>query len=148
MNGLSGGVLTVTDGISNHGHLELTGTSNFTHTGDDATLIVTNGTLVNEADGVIRSIIPGGASPFRLLTAEVDNRGTIQIDSTLTIDGPEADHLNSGTINVASGNLTINQSGNDPGLTNTGNIVVSDGRTLTINNGRWNAGTQATGTSL
>ncbi len=121
VSGLSGAVFTVADGISNHGHLELTGTSSFTHTGDDATLIVTGGRLINEADGVIRSIIPGGASPFRLLTAEVDNRGTIQIDSTLTIDGPEADHLNSGTINVAGGNLTINQSGNDPGLTNTGN---------------------------
>ena len=48
---VAGAVLTVANGFSNHGQIELTGTSSFTHTGDDASLIVTNGPLVNEADG-------------------------------------------------------------------------------------------------
>jgi hypothetical protein len=135
----SGGVLRVR-GQANGGNATATVANSFTNAGlidlisvdvFDATLAVTAGTLTNASGGVIQ-IWSGGA---RTIAAQLDNQGSIAIASPLTIDKPSAQHLNSGTINVQYGNLTVTQSGTSPSFRNTGSILLGENRDWTTTGG-------------
>lgn len=70
-----------------------------------------------------------------MLTAQLDNQGTVAVPYALTINKASAAHLNSGAINVTGGNLTLTQTGTTPSLTNTGTITLSPSRVLSVSGG-------------
>jgi RHS repeat-associated protein len=123
--------LTVASGFSNEGTVELTGAG-----GHGSQLAVSNGTLTNTSGGTVR-VSASGPGPIgpRTLAAQLDNQGTLVLQTGLTLSKPSAAHSNSGTIRVAGGNLTVSQSGTTPSFTNTGVIDVAANRTLTISAG-------------
>jgi hypothetical protein len=140
--------LTVANGFVNEGLIELTNTS----AGQPATLNVTAGTLTNAAGGQIRALA-GSGTASRTLGAELNNLGTLEValgaSSTFTLSKSSADHLNSGTISVDGGNLTINQSGTTPSFANSGTLSVGAGLSFTINGGaftNFSSGTLTGGT--
>ncbi len=131
-SGLAGGVTgTFVNGFTNLGQIEL----NVTGAAYTSTLAVTNGTLVNEAGATIRSI---GSIGNRVLAAQLDNRGTLQLDYTLTLNKASAQHLNSGAVNVVGGDFGVTQSGTSPSFANSGAIDLASGRTFTVNGGALN----------
>ncbi|HEY3220050.1 MAG TPA: invasin domain 3-containing protein [Gemmatimonadales bacterium] len=137
----STGVLTVANGFTNDGAIELTDiTSSY-----GATLNVTSGTLLNAAGGTIAALL--GTSGPRNLNAQVDNRGTITVATApnqgLTISKASADHQNSGTLEITAGDLGIMQTGSSPSFTNTGSITVAAADTFAVVNGAFtdNSGT-------
>jgi hypothetical protein len=122
------GSLTVTNGFTNAGLIELTTAD----AGYGNTVTVTNGTLVNAPTGVIRSTAGQGG---RTLNAQLDNQGLIDLQNALTIARPSSAHVNSGTISVALGTLTVTQSGTAPSFTNTGTITIAPARTMAVSGG-------------
>ena len=74
----------------------------------------------------------------RSLNAQLDNQGTLTIDRDLTLEQGPADHVNSGTINVTGGDLTVTQSGATPLLHQHRHITVGGGRTFTVSGGAFN----------
>ena len=101
--------LTVANGFINNGQIRLTDSASASGAGLD----VTNGTLTNSGGAAILAELGGGGS--RQLNAALDNQGalTVSVDSTrsLSVTKANAAHLNTGTITIASGALTITQSG-------------------------------------
>jgi hypothetical protein len=124
--------LTFPNGFTNSYDLELTSSGG----AYSATLTVTSGTLTNAGD--ISSIV--GAGGGRLIAAQVDNQGTMTSVQTLNVTKADADHLNSGTINVTGGDFTFNLSGSTPTFTNTGNVSITASRSFTIAGGEANFG--------
>jgi hypothetical protein len=126
--------LTLANGLTNNGLIELVGIGS----GIPAALTVTSGTLTNAAGATI-NIAPGFTGP-RLLKAQLDNQGTINVNNgaglTLTAPNGAPASTNSGTINVNDGDLTINQ-GPTGAFVNSGTINVSTNRTLFINGGEY-----------
>ena len=140
-NGVQGtATLTVAAGFTNRGLIELTNTFS-THI---ATLNV-NGTLTNAPGATIRSLPGAGGGP-RNLNAGLLNQGTVTVTQALTINRVSADHLNSGVIDLAGGNLTVTQTGTTPSFTNTGTLTIQSGRTMSINTS--GSFTQAAGATL
>ncbi|MFQ6614161.1 MAG: LamG-like jellyroll fold domain-containing protein, partial [Fidelibacterota bacterium] len=125
--------LTMANGFTNAGTIELINThdNNWNY---DATLNVTNGTLVNAAGGAILSQA-GSNAGNRFLNAQLNNQGSLTVNWPLTIEKESAQHTNAGTITVSGGDLTINQFGTSPSFTNSGNIDIANGRTLTLSGG-------------
>src|SRR5205823_4898816 len=127
------GLLTVAQGFSNQGTIELTGS-----TGRASQLTVSSGTLTNAAGATIRVSVSGGIGP-RTLAAQLDNHGTLQVQTAaLTLNKPSAAHSNSGTITLTGSNLTLPQTGTAPSFTNTGTIDIGSGRTFSISGGTLN----------
>ncbi len=124
--------LTVANSLTNLGTIEILNVTG----GGVATLNVTAGALVNETGATIR-VLPGSGGT-RQLNAQLDNRGTLEILTNLTINRGGAKHTNSGTINLAGGNLTLTQSGTAPSFTTTGSINIPAGRTNVVSNGTFN----------
>ena len=124
--------LTITNGFTNHGLVEIVQTTYAGHL--VSRLNVTNGTLVNAADGTISCPV-GYNRGNRFLGAEVDNQGMMSVAYTLTMDRPSCDHDNAATIDVSGGDLTITQSGTTPTFGNSGTIAIAAGRTLTLDGG-------------
>jgi RHS repeat-associated protein len=128
------GLLTVAQSFSNQGTIELTGSS-----GHVSQLTVSSGVLTNAEGATVRASGPNGfGQPPHTLAAQVDNQGTLQLQTHLTLSKPSAAHLSSGTIQVTGGNLTLAQTGTAPSFTNTGTIDIGSGRTFTINGGALN----------
>ena len=123
--------LTVVNGITNHGTIELTKVLDQFGT---STLAVSNGTLVNATDGTITSAVGSGGG--RTLNAQLENHGTVTVVQPLTINRTNTSHENTGTIMVAGGNLSFSH-GLTGSLTNSGTISVAAARTLTITGGRF-----------
>ncbi len=123
---------TVLNGFTNNGTIELTAIN---ATGTTAQLSVTNGTLLNIGTAAINVLT--GAGGARTLNAALNNQGTFTINQPLTMGRPSSVHQNSGSMNIASGDLTINQSGTTPSFTNTGTINLPSGRTWTVSGGAW-----------
>lgn len=121
--------LNFSNGFTNHGTIELLGNANLVN------FAVASGTLVNAVDGIIRSNSGGGP---RSITAQLDNQGLVSVLSPLIFNGVSSQHLNSGTIEVTGGDLTITQSGSSPSFSTSGNIKISSGRTLNVNGGSFN----------
>ncbi|HEX9692439.1 MAG TPA: Ig-like domain-containing protein, partial [Gemmatimonadales bacterium] len=63
------------------------------------------------------------------------NQGTLTVAHPLTLGKASADHLNSGTLELTSGNFTLTQSGTTPTFTTTGTITIGTGRTFTVSGG-------------
>jgi hypothetical protein len=128
--------LTFANGFTNNGTVEMTSVG----AGYAATLNLTTGTLINETTGAINAL--PGVGGTRTIGAELDNRGSITVGTPLTVSKASADHLNSGTINVSGGDLTVAQSSTTPSLTTTGTITIGATYTLTISGGslEFNAG--------
>ncbi len=116
--------LTISNGFTNNNLILLTG--------EACSLAVENGTLTNP-DGSFFTVT--GAGDPRTLAAELDNLGTVSVNTDFIIDSGSAAHTNGGLINCLAGNLTVIQSGSDPTLTNTGEIRISDGLALTVDGG-------------
>jgi hypothetical protein len=129
------GTLTLTNGFTNNGLVEMLGIG----TGVPVTLSVTSGTLTNGAGAVI-NILSFFSGP-RTLSAQLDNQGTINVNNTagLTLIHPNGSPAitNSGTINVNDGDLTLNQSGTTAVFVNTGTLNISTGRTFVVNGGEF-----------
>src|SRR6185295_2001314 len=90
-----------------------------------AALNVTAGALVN--NGLIVSQTLDGLPSPNTLGVQLNNHGTLNVPFALNLNKPLANHLNSGTISVGGGNLTVNQSFNNNG----GTVEVQQG-TLTF----------------
>jgi hypothetical protein len=118
--------LTVANGFSNNGILELTSTS-----GHAATLAVTSGTLTNSALGRISSLTSG----TRTLAAQLDNQGYLEVDAPLTINRASSAHVNSGTIDLSTADLTVTQSGTTPSFSNAGLVTLGASRDWTVTGG-------------
>jgi hypothetical protein len=122
---------TVNADLTNRGRLDLEANPRFggNSVGDDVTLVINNGVLMNEPTGRIFSQ-PGtgfGADNRRTLTAVVDNQGTITATSDLLIDAEMAAHTNGGTID--GGSVTI--TGMDTTFETSGDITIPAFRSLT-----------------
>jgi hypothetical protein len=145
--------LTANGSISNHGRIELDGLPSFNGgtLGDDATLVINDGTLNNEASGVVTSMPSGvsGAVNARRLRGDVVNRGTLSIGQELDFDRDGSTLTNHATIEVVAGDLNIvdsrlvHQDGtiNGPGrvdlgfdarLTLNSDLTISDTLTLLL----------------
>src|SRR5262249_7743052 len=125
----SNALLTVSQGFTNFGLIELTCVNAATQ----ARLDVTSGTLVNAGGGTIRSSVAAGGD--RQLNAALDNQGTLTVAQTLSMNSSQAVDSNSGTITLTSGDLSINSS---PNFSTTGAIDIGGGRTFTISGGTFN----------
>lgn len=121
--------LTVSTGFTNNGTIEIADAS-----GWPSSLIVTSGTLTNAPGGVISN--PVASSTAQTLTAALDNQGTVNILAHLLLNKTSAVHLNSGTINVTGGNLTVSQHAS---LTSSGTVTINPGRSLILSTGSFNA---------
>jgi hypothetical protein len=97
------GTLTVANGFTNHGTIQLTGDVD----SGPAELAVTSGTLVNAADGVIETLA-GAHAGSRKLTAALNNQGTVNINVDTTLAGSVS---NSGTVAIGPG-ATLTVTGN------------------------------------
>jgi hypothetical protein len=127
-NGSGGtGALTVANGFTNDGTIELTSVSGFS-----ASLTVTAGTLTNGPGGLIRSLTGGGN---RTLTAQLDNQGTLEVDQALSLTRADAAHTNTGLIDLTAANLTVTQTGTAPSFTHTGSVTLGANRTWTVTGG-------------
>jgi filamentous hemagglutinin len=137
--------LTVTNGFTNTADVELTTVNG----GFTSQLIVPSGsTLLNAAGATISSLTGTGGS--RVLTAALNNQGTLDVGFPLTVNGTSAALVNSGLIDMAGANLGITLSGTNPSFTNTATGVVSLGpnRTFSVTGGTVDlsaAGSQVSG---
>ena len=101
----------------------------------NATPTVSTGTLINT--GTIRTQdtdTGGGDTGTRSIQAELDNQGTVTIDTAADINKASATHLNSGLIDI-NDDLILAQTGTTPTFTSTGTIDIATGKTLTISSG-------------
>src|SRR5207244_904734 len=106
-------IMTVANGFTNSGAITLTSSGG----AFNAALIVSVGNLANNAGGTINSQV--GAGGQRSLIAVLRNQGgTVNIDQDFDISAASAAHLNTSTIILNTGNLTVNQSGASPSFTN------------------------------
>ena len=119
-----GGPATLTAArFTNHGTLRLESSDQ----GFNDTISVTNGMLVNAADGLIQ--VNPGSGGQRNLNAAFANAGTITINSSLSLGQAGAQHVNTGLINVLNSTATLTGSSftnQGPGvITGTGMLDVS-----------------------
>jgi len=130
--------ITVANGFTNSGALVLTDTTSCY----GAVLNLPAGQTLTNAPGATIDAALGTNGP-RTLNLELNNRGTVTLNRPLTINRASAQHVNSGTIAVSGGDLTLTQSGTTPSFTTSGTITIGAGRTLTITGGtlNYNAGT-------
>ena len=121
-NGSGPATLTAA-GFANHGTLRLESSDQ----GFNDTISVTNGMLVNAADGLIQ--VNTGSGGQRNLNAAFANAGTITINSSLSLGQAGAQHVNTGLINVLNSTATLTGSSftnQGPGvITGTGMLDVS-----------------------
>ncbi len=97
-------VLTVVNGFSNAGAIELTSSVNPSRA---ATLTVSSGTLTNAAGASLSALAGTGGS--RTLNAQLDNQGALLVYANLTVGDASRtfNNSNSGTIDIASGRITL-----------------------------------------
>lgn len=120
--------LTVGTGFNNFGLIELTSSLSSYISG----LVISAGTLTNEAAGVIRSDVGTGGT--RTLSGAVTNYGVLDIQHPLTWNGVSVAQVNDGSITVDA-NLTLNQTGTAPSFANLGTITIAATATLLVNGG-------------
>lgn len=130
--------LTVAAGFTAAGTVELTNAA----ANAGATLNVTSGTLTVGAGGQLKSLAGAGGGT-RTLGAVLNNQGTLTVSHPLSLARAGADHLNSGTINVSGGDLSVTQTGTTPSFSTSGPISIGAGRVLSVTGGTF---TQTAGT--
>ncbi len=105
-------------GLVNHGTIMMG------DAGGAPTLSVPSGQLINHGD-----IVMGPNQPT-YIAAEVINEPTGMIESangaSLTINKPDADHVNRGHIRVRNENMIIRQTGADPSFTLEGGMITTE----------------------
>jgi hypothetical protein len=125
-------VLAVANNFTNNGAIVLTDiTSSY-----GATLNMPSARLTNAPGATIDAALGTGGP--RTLGVELDNQGTLTLSRGLTLSRASAAHLNSGTIDLAGGDLTISQSGTTPSFTNTGAINIGTGDSVKVSSGAFN----------
>ncbi len=129
--------LHVDSGFTNNGLLELVST----YGSASVSVNTPNGHLVNSPTGTISVTGTAGSAS---INAKLDNQGTMDIEYRLSMSAASADHTNSGTINITSDNLLIYQSGTTPSFTNTGTIIIDNGRQLWVDRGTFDNQTGGT----
>ncbi len=97
--------ITFDNGFVNNGQIEMS--SGYASNSYHSYLTVTNGTLTNAAGGSITVL---GGYGQRYLNGELDNQGLLDVDYTLHLQGAAATHVNTGTIDIASGRALIVES--------------------------------------
>ena len=112
--------LTVTGNVTNDGRIILESQSG----GHTAALTVTGGTLTNT--GTLGSLGQGAPA---ILNAALDNQGTFFPNQGTIFTGSV---MNSGTITLLHGNLTVNLTDPQTPFVNTGSIVIGDLRGMTV----------------
>ncbi len=130
--------ITVANAFTNNGAIVLTdSTSSY-----GAVLNMPAGQTLTNAPGATIDAALGTNGP-RTLNLELNNQGTVTLNRPLTISRASAQHVNSGTIAVSGGDLTLTQNGTTPTFTTSGTITIGAGRTFTITGGtlNYNAGT-------
>jgi hypothetical protein len=128
----------VAQGFTNNGLIELTSVVN----GQSSVLIVNNGTLVNPPGGVI-NVLTGAGNNGRVINAELNNQGTLTVGASLSLSKSSAAHLNSGSILLTNGDLSLSQSGTPSSFTTTGIVDIGNGLNFVVSGGtlNYNAGT-------
>lgn len=118
------------------GNMMNKGTVRLTITGSgQATGLRVDGTLTNDPAGLIE--VPAGPVGVRTLSAVLDNRGTVNVNADLLVQNTiGGSAVNSGTIDVTGGNMTMSGSGLGSFI-NTGTLTVAAGRTFTLVNGQF-----------
>lgn len=130
--GAFNGDLIVGQGFTNNGLINLTRLSGCCDN-NAASLTVSSGTLTNAPAATLR--VSAGTGGPRSLNLQLDNQGSFDIQTAVTWTRTSATHVNSGTIQVAGGDLTLTQSGTTPTFTNRGTINLASSRTFTVNGG-------------
>ena len=134
----SGAQLTMAQGFTNYGLIELTSVVN----AQPAILNVTSGSLGNAAGAVI-NVLAGAGNGGRSLGAQLDNEGIVNVGSCLTISQNAAALADKGTINVSSGQTLQVNGGKfqiDPGGVLQGNGTLDALNTSFTNAGIVNPG--------
>jgi hypothetical protein len=121
--------LTVANGFTNNGEIRLTSAD----LGYTSALNVTSGTLTNSPDATIVSDAGDGGA--RTLGAHLSNQGTLDVNQPLTLSKADANHSNSGYIDLTGASLTVTQTGTAPSFTNNGTIQLASGKTFTVSGG-------------
>ncbi len=85
------GTLTVSGDLTSRGTLR---------SGSPSLDLYVGGTLTNTSSGTFQ--VPASA-PLDLLDGNLDNQGMITVDAYFSLQGPDGNHLNSGTIAIAGG---------------------------------------------
>ncbi len=131
--------LTAANGFTNQGLIQLDSTAS-----TNATLVVTNGTLVNGIGGTLEFLFGSSTSHTRNLTASLDNQGLtrVQAGTTVNLNKSGGAYVNRNVFNIETGASLI-MSGlsqvftQEAGtLDNQGQFLVSGG-TLTFNGGQF-----------
>ena len=103
--------VTASSGLTNRGRIVLESVGN----AQPANLIVSSGTLVNVETGDIE--VRAGSGGSRTITAQVVNRGVMELGASTTVGRTGANHTNSGAIRINNasvtftGNMLTNQTG-------------------------------------
>ena len=133
VDGVGAGSLVGTVGVDNSGTIELGGTAEARFGPGSST----GRFITNRASGSI--LVQAGAPRF--LNGELVNQGTVTVNALteLARRTPQnahvaAQHVNSGTINVLGGDLTVVEGGTSPTFTNQGTITVATPRSLIVSN--------------
>ena len=127
--------LKVASGFTNHGKIEFIGSADYFR----GTLEVTDNTpLINGLDGIIQVSSTGNTMFKDRIFAKLNNQGTITLNNSLEIKKESVDHINSGTIKVIEGELTLTQITNGSSFLNAGELVVYVNNTLNVNGGSFN----------
>ncbi|HXI94898.1 MAG TPA: hypothetical protein VNG04_02125, partial [Candidatus Acidoferrum sp.] len=130
--------LTISSGFLNAGVILLENSDAVVH---NVTLAVPSGVLTNIPGSNLQSEL-GSAGGNRTLAAMLDNQGAVLVSQTLTIAKDSATHGNSGTINLAGGDLNVILSGFRPAFSNeSGGLIDVGTNKLVITN-------QSTGTFI
>ena len=129
------GVLTIANGFTNSGLIELDDTSS-----QGSSLTVSAGTLLNASGATLQSLdsTSGSGTGFRTITGALDNQGAVDIDVDTTLDVTGTTFTNSNKIDVASGKTftvdggatTFNGGTNFAG---TGTLLFDNSADLTLN---------------
>lgn len=105
------------------------------------TMEVTNGSLVNNAGGVINILVPGtisgSSSPFNFVV-QLENHGELFVDHWTVLQKSDAVHVNNGELILQDNTLTITQVGTTTAFSNTGTLSVDETSTLNIQGGTVN----------
>jgi len=117
-------VLDADNGFSNSGTITLV-----SEDPDDyaraARLLIRNGTLTNNVDGIIN--VDAGDGGSRALTASLTNNGTINVNTDVSLNRTSAVYTNNAAFNVAPGATVTYGGGGTPHFTQAGGTLSNEG---------------------
>lgn len=136
--GYGSGFLTVAEGFTNAGTIRIWGDNTGSIVGD-ATLIVSNGPLVNNGQLIVGGTEMYGGDNF-LKAALVNNDSMIIYGRPLSLDKTGAQHVNNGFIHLVNSSLyqrefTVKQSGPGSQFSNNGIIQIDNNCKMSFSSG-------------